>query len=178
MANWADNSRERLSSPKLSFDLRGCTPFEQAVLLKTAEIPRGEIRPYSWIAKEVGHPAAARAVGSAVARNPIPLLIPCHRVVRADGHIGNYGLGGDQAKRRLLTAEGIDLGEVERLARVGIRYVGSDTTRIYCYPTCCYARQVTEQHRMTFRSEEEAIALGYRPCKVCRPPGSRSKESQ
>ncbi|HUX88075.1 MAG TPA: methylated-DNA--[protein]-cysteine S-methyltransferase [Chloroflexota bacterium] len=170
-ANWGSGPTAPLTSLKLRFDLRGCTPFEQAVLLKTAEIPRGEIRPYSWVAKEVSHPLAVRAVGSAVGRNPIPLLIPCHRIVRADGKIGNYGLGGDRAKRKLLSAEGIDLAEVESLARAGIRYVGHDVTRNYCYPTCQRARDESAPFHLTFHSDEEATALGFRPCETCRPPG-------
>jgi methylated-DNA-[protein]-cysteine S-methyltransferase len=100
--------RAHLSGSKtdLRFDLRGLTEFERAVLLKALEIPRGQIRSYSWIAREIGRPRAVRAVGSALAGNPIPLLIPCHRVVRNDGVIGNYGLGGPENKRRLLQAEG------------------------------------------------------------------------
>jgi O-6-methylguanine DNA methyltransferase len=54
------------------------------------EIPPGEVRPYSWIAREIGRPGAVRATGSALAKNPVPLLIPCHRVVRSDGRIGKY----------------------------------------------------------------------------------------
>ena len=79
---------------RMQFDLRGLTPFEQAVLRKTREIPRGEVRPYGWVAREIGRPAAVRAVGTALANNPIPYFIPCHRVVRMDGQIGNYGGGG------------------------------------------------------------------------------------
>ena len=59
-------------------------------------------------------PGAVRAVGSALRKNPVPVLIPCHRVVRGDGHIGDYALGGSEAKRRILAAEGLDL---ERLAQ-------------------------------------------------------------
>jgi O-6-methylguanine DNA methyltransferase len=103
---------------RLEFDLRGVTPFERDVLLKALEIPRGEIRPYAWIAREIGRPRAVRAVGSALARNPIPLLIPCHRVVRSDGVIGNYGLGGTANKRTLLVWEGVDLDAVARGGRV------------------------------------------------------------
>jgi O-6-methylguanine DNA methyltransferase len=86
------------------FDLRGLSEFERAVLLKALEIPRGEVRTYSWIAREIGHPAAVRAVGSALARNPVPVLIPCHRVVRSDGTYGQYR-GGPDAKHLLLTME-------------------------------------------------------------------------
>ena len=72
---------------RLQFDLRRLSPFERDVLRKTLEIPRGEARTYGWIAREIGRPGAVRAVGSALNKNPIPLLIPCHRVVRSDGQI-------------------------------------------------------------------------------------------
>src|SRR5579863_9555890 len=58
------------------FDLRSVTEFERAVLLKAREIPRGEVRTYGWVAAQIGHPAAVRAVGSALRKNPVPLLIP------------------------------------------------------------------------------------------------------
>jgi O-6-methylguanine DNA methyltransferase len=154
--------------PKLRFDLKGLTEFEQAVLRKAMEIPRGEVRPYAWIAREIGHPRALRAVGSALHRNPIPLLIPCHRVVRSDGAVGQYGLG-DEAKRTVLASEGIDVPSLDRLARSGTRYYGSDSTHIYCFPTCRHARRVTPAHLVQFRSPEQAQSAGYRPCKVCRP---------
>jgi methylated-DNA-[protein]-cysteine S-methyltransferase len=99
------------------FDLRSVTEFERAVLLKAREIPRGEVRTYSWIAAQIGHPAAVRAVGSALRKNPIPLLIPCHRVVRSDGHIGEYSLGGSDNKRAILAAEGVPPDHVEQLVR-------------------------------------------------------------
>jgi len=153
----------------LTYDLRGLSEFERAVLGKSLEIPYGEVRPYSWIAREIGRPRAVRAVGSALARNPIPLLIPCHRVVAADGHIGNYGLGGSTAKRTMLQAEGVVVDDLEQLARTGVRYLGSNTTHIYCYPTCGHARRIRDEHRVPFRGDAEAAAAGYRPCKVCRP---------
>jgi O-6-methylguanine DNA methyltransferase len=154
---------------RVDVDLRGRTDFERAVLLKALQIPRGEVRPYGWVASEIGHPAAVRAVGTALGHNPVPLLIPCHRVVRSDGHIGQYSLGGPENKRALLAWEGADPDELERLARAGIRYIGSDTTRIVCHPTCNHARRVSDRHRMTFRSMDEAARSGYRPCRVCRP---------
>jgi O-6-methylguanine DNA methyltransferase len=151
------------------FDLRGLSEFERAVLLKALEIPRGQVRPYAWIAREIGHPAAVRAVGSALAKNPVPVLIPCHRVVRSDGHIGNYALGGSQAKRRILSAEGVDPDWLAEHARAGRRYLGSDSTRIYCFPTCQHARRVQPSHIVSFSSAAAARSAGYRPCKVCRP---------
>ena len=149
--------------------------FERRVLEKTAEIPRGEVRPYSWVAAEIGKPLAVRAVGNALARNPIPFVIPCHRVVRADGTIGQYGAGGPESKRALLAAEGLDPAELARLPAEGIRYTGSDTTRIYCYPSCRHARRTTTRHRVTFRSVEEARRAGYRACQVCRPVASPTR---
>ncbi len=155
--------------PSLRFDLHELSEFERAVLLKALEIPYGEVRPYAWVAREIGRPKAVRAVGTALANNPVPLVIPCHRVVRSDGDLGQYGMGGPLAKRTILAAEGVDSDALESLARAGVRYTGSDTTHIFCFPTCRHARRVTPQHRMRFRSEQDAYAAGYRPCKVCRP---------
>jgi O-6-methylguanine DNA methyltransferase len=155
--------------PNLPIDLDMLTEFERAVLRKTMEIPWGEVRPYAWVAREIGRPRAVRAVGSALASNPVPFVIPCHRVVRADGRIGEYGAGGPRAKRAVLAAEGVDAAELERLADHGVRYLGSDTTRIFCFPTCRHARRVTTHHEVRFRSGDDAAAAGYRPCKVCRP---------
>jgi O-6-methylguanine DNA methyltransferase len=164
--------KRRLSGDRgarVPVDLRGRSPFEQAVLLKALQIPAGEVRPYGWVAGEIGRPKAVRAVGSALAHNPVPLLIPCHRVVRTDGSIGQYSLGGPEVKRRVLSAEGLDLQRLEDLARAGVRYIGSDTTRIYCMPTCRHARRVTPKHQVEFSSLADTAEAGYRPCKICRP---------
>lgn len=154
---------------RIDLDLRGASEFERAVWLKALEIPRGEVRPYGWIAVEIGRPKAVRAVGTALGHNPVPLIVPCHRVVRSDGTIGQYSLGGPQNKRTILSAEGLDTVELEGLARAGIRFIGSDSTRIYCLPTCHDARRVTERHKQEFRSARAASAAGYRPCRHCRP---------
>lgn len=153
----------------LRFDLRRLTEFERAVLLKALEIPHGQVRPYSWIAREIGHPRAVRAVGTALAHNPIPLFIPCHRVVRSDGRLGHYSLIGDDAKKVMLGAEGLAVEPLVQLAKSGVRYFGSDTTRIFCFPTCRYGKRMMPQHRVLFASETQARGAGYRPCKVCRP---------
>ncbi len=154
---------------RLEFDLRVLTPFQQAVLHKTREIPRGQVRPYGWIAREIGHPAAVRAVGTALANNPIPYFIPCHRVVRTDGMIGNYGGGGPEAKAQILTLEGVQLQRLQRLAQAGLRYEGVRSTKIFCFPTCYHGRRVKEENFVFFHDEAEARAAGYRPCKDCRP---------
>jgi O-6-methylguanine DNA methyltransferase len=154
---------------RIDLDLRGHTAFEQDVWHKALEIPRGEVRPYGWVAAEIGRPKAVRAVGTALGHNPVPLIVPCHRVVRTDGTLGQYSLGGPGNKRTILTDEGVDLPRLEELAASGIRFIGSDTTKIFCLPTCRHARRVTDRHRLEFHSMADGQARGYRACKVCRP---------
>ena len=154
---------------RIDLDLRGRSPFEQDVWRKALEIPRGEVRPYGWIAAEIGRPKAVRAVGTALGHNPVPLIVPCHRVVRTDGTIGQYSLGGPENKRTILSAEGLDPTAMEDAARRGERLVGSATTKIVCWPTCHTGRRMQSRNRRSFRSLSEARAAGYRPCKVCRP---------
>lgn len=154
---------------RIDLDLRGSTTFERDVWRKTLEIPRGEVRPYGWVAAEIGRPKAVRAVGTALGHNPVPLIVPCHRVVRSDGMIGQYSLGGPHNKRAILAAEGLDPDSLETQARAGTRYLGSNTTRIVCLPTCHNARQISAPHRVPFRSLGDALAAGYRACRQCRP---------
>jgi O-6-methylguanine DNA methyltransferase len=84
-------------------DLPG-TPFQRAVWRSLPAIPAGETRSYAWVAKRIGRPRAARAVGAACGANPVPILVPCHRVVRADGALGGFSAGAGW-KRRLLNVE-------------------------------------------------------------------------
>lgn len=101
------------SPDALTYDLRCTTPFGRAVLAKATEIPPGHVRSYAWIARQIGRPRAIRAVASALRRNPVPVLIPCHRVIRSDGRIGQYVFGASM-KRALLEHEGIDIEELVR----------------------------------------------------------------
>ena len=80
------------------------TAFEQRVYAVVARIPRGEVRSYQWVARRLGNPGLARAVGQALRRNPWPDRVPCHRVIRADGSLGGYAWGLAK-KRRLLERE-------------------------------------------------------------------------
>ncbi len=89
-------------------DLSAGTPFQQAVWRALAEIPPGQTKSYGEIAQTIGRPKAFRAVGQACGANPIPILIPCHRALAANGKIGGFS-GGLDWKRRLLEAEGIKL---------------------------------------------------------------------
>jgi O-6-methylguanine DNA methyltransferase len=169
-AELAAKIEDELSGKRsMRFDLRGLTEFEQAVLRKTYQIPRGEVRPYGWVAREIRRPAAVRAVGTALANNPIPYFIPCHRVVRTDGEIGNYGGGGPEAKKAILTMEGVRVNRLQELARAGVRYQGVKTTKVFCYPTCRTGRHALEKNIVWLHDEKSARAAGFRPCKVCRP---------
>lgn len=89
----------------LPIDFRGIPEFQQSVLRTCSTIPPGVVRPYGWIADEIDNPGSVRAVGTALGRNPIPLLVPCHRVVRSDGSVGNYAYG-PEIKQQLLVHEG------------------------------------------------------------------------
>ena len=86
-------------------DLCGHPPFRRRALLAAREIPYGEVRTYGWVARRAGRPRGARAAGQAMSRNPIPLVIPCHRVIAAGDRLGGFG-GGLQMKRALLSLEG------------------------------------------------------------------------
>ncbi len=91
-------------------DLSGATAFQREVWQAARHIPYGETRSYGWVAAEMGRPGAARAVGQALGRNPLPIIIPCHRVLAADGGIGGFG-GGIEVKKFLLSLEGIIIND-------------------------------------------------------------------
>ncbi len=85
-------------------DLSGATPFQHKVWEVTRLIPYGKTRSYLWVAEQIKRPGAARAVGQALSRNPLPIIVPCHRVIASDGRPGGFS-GGVEMKRRLLSLE-------------------------------------------------------------------------
>lgn len=94
-----------------SGDLSGYTDFQRQVLNAAARIPYGEVRSYEWLAERANRPHAARAVGQVMARNPVPIIIPCHRVIGSSGQLCGFagGLRALDLKRKLLSVEGIKL---------------------------------------------------------------------
>ena len=181
LLSWGTDERTRILAQRLAAalagekievpaDLDGTTAFQRRVLEVVSGIPRGEVRPYAWVAREAGSPKASRAVGSVMAANPVPLLIPCHRVVRNDGSTGNYAFGAEE-KVGLLESEGVPVEELS-----GAPYLATPTTGVFCHATCRNARRINPENRRRFRSAEEASRAGYRPCKVCRPVVSGRKE--
>lgn len=104
LSAYLEGDDERLELP-VDLSLVGA-PFRRVVLETLhREVHRGEVVTYGALAEQAGRPRAARAVGSACARNPVPLIVPCHRVLPGSGGIGSYG-GGPERKRRLLALEG------------------------------------------------------------------------
>jgi len=138
-------------------DLTAVPDFQRRVLEAARHIPFGEARPYAWIAARIGHPRAVRAVGTALGRNPVPLILPCHRVWRSDGGLGGYIFGADVKDR---------LAALERTTPV---LEGCTSTRIVCRVGCVHGRRMRPDNRVVFASVEDARSVGYRPCKLCRP---------
>jgi methylated-DNA-[protein]-cysteine S-methyltransferase len=95
-------------------DLGQCSEFQKSVLLAEHKIPRGWVSTYGRIARSLGLPTAARAVGTALSRNPFPIIIPCHRAIRANGDLGGFR-GGLEMKRALLELEGLEFSTTGRV---------------------------------------------------------------
>ena len=94
---------DRIDFPD-KLDLSGATPFQRQVWEVTKLIPHGDTRSYKWVAEQIGKSGASRAVGQALAKNPLPIIVPCHRVVNTDGRLGSFG-GGLEMKRHFLHLE-------------------------------------------------------------------------
>ena len=87
-------------------DLTEASKFERAVYKTLMGIPYGRVRSYQWVAQKAGSPRASRAVGNALAKNPLPIIIPCHRIIKSDGSLGNFSaIGGTNLKKKLLKLE-------------------------------------------------------------------------
>lgn len=153
--------REYLAGRRTFFtvmvDLAGVADFQARVLAEAIRIPFGEVDSYAALARRVGHPRAARAVGNALGANPVPVIVPCHRVIRGDGSWGHYAFGAAM-KTRLLALE-----------RATPELVGCTSTRIVCRRGCAHERRAAESNRVVFASVGDARSVGYRSCRVCRP---------
>lgn len=162
---WVERARLELGeylAGKRSFfsvavDLTGVPEFQRDVLRAAQDIPFGEARPYAWVARKIGRPRAVRAVGTALGKNPVPLIVPCHRVLRTDGAAGGY-IFGTRVKQDLLSLE-----------RVTPALEGCTSTRIVCRVGCVHGRRMRPDNRVVFASVDDACSVGYRPCRVCKP---------
>jgi methylated-DNA-[protein]-cysteine S-methyltransferase len=102
-------------------DLGQCSEFQRRVLLADHKVPRGWVSTYGRIARSLGMPGAARAVGTALSRNPVPIIIPCHRAIRSNGELGGFR-GGLNMKRALLELEGVEFSTTGKVITYKLYY--------------------------------------------------------
>jgi O-6-methylguanine DNA methyltransferase len=140
--------------------------FQRRALMRLRKVPAGAVTTYQALAGATGSPSAQRAIGNTVAVNPVAIYVPCHRVIRSDGTIGNYG-GGVERKLALLRAEGFAAGYAQRIPAAAV--YGHLGTRIFCRPTCVAAMRARRDRMFIFAGPDRASAAGMRPCKLCRP---------
>lgn len=143
------------------------SPFQKKVLYKLLEVPRGAVVSYQALGAAAGAPKGARAVGNALHNNPVPIYVPCHRVITSSGGIGGYG-GGAARKLQLLRSEGFALGKADERLPDGVVW-GHKGTKIYCRTNCRSSAGVDRTRVLFFADPGEAKAAGLRPCKICRP---------
>lgn len=150
--------------------LESLPPFQQRVLRATARIPRGEVRPYQWVAREAGTALAVRAAGTALGHNPVPFLVPCHRVVRSDWSLGRYSAaGGPQTKLAVLRWEGCSVERLRAAEEGRAQVVGNIKAGSFCLPVCPLVDEISAGDRRDFRRLADALAAGLQPCAHCRP---------
>src|SRR2546425_11673569 len=136
LLEYVEGRRTRLEWP---LDLRlARSEFHRTVLETTARIPYGAVRSYAGVARELGKPSATRAVAQALRWNPPPIVVPCHRVIRAAGALTGYAGNRVTLKAELLAVEGVRTLRTSRESRIPreAMYIGEPHDRWYCVPTC------------------------------------------
>ena len=143
------------------------TDFQRRALMRLRRaVPPGAVITYQALAAAVGAPSGQRAIGNTMATNPVPLYVPCHRVIRSDGTIGNYG-GGVARKITLLRAEGFSVARDHRLPSSSV--MGHLVTHIFCRPQCHAAMRADPAKAIIFANSNRARSAGLRACKLCHP---------
>jgi methylated-DNA-[protein]-cysteine S-methyltransferase len=174
LMEYLEGKRTQLTWP---VDLRLVrSDFHRSVLQATSGIPYGAVMSYAGVACEVGKPTATRAVAQALRWNPLPIVIPCHRVIGSSGTLTGYAGNKTDLKERLLTVEGVPTVKAHDKAHhdskiphdaLYVRYPGDDS---YCLPTCPSLTTLEHPNRtMLFGSRERAEGAGLQPCSTCRP---------
>lgn len=150
---------------QLALDFQGLHPVAQVALAKVLEIPHGEMRPATWVAREIGRPGSVRPVVAALETNPLPLLVPGHRVSIGNGNSADFGVEKAVSAEEILVFEGVDLVALAELASSGVEFLGQGG--VFHLPTChklVAAESVSELH-----SADEAHKLHLEVCRSCRP---------
>jgi len=169
LMDYLQGRRTRLEWP---LDLRlARSDFHRMVLELTARIPYGAVTSYANVARELGRPAAVRAVAQALRANPLPIAIPCHRVVGAGGDLVGYAGRRIGLKQRLLAVEGVQTARKPADFRVRreAMYIRDRDDAEYCLPTCGTLSRRSLAGLTLFASRECAESCGLRPCTTCRP---------
>lgn len=167
LIEYIEGARQRLDWP---LDLRAArSDFERAVLQATAAVPYGAVASYTGIARDLGKPSAVRAVAQALRHNPLPIVVPCHRIIGSRGDLVGYAGNRVGLKEQLLGVEGVPTlhRPTARVARRALYHYEPNPSREYCLPTCGdIARRPIS---MLFASREQAEAQGLVPCTACHP---------
>jgi O-6-methylguanine DNA methyltransferase len=169
LVEYLTGARRRFEWP---LDLRLVrSDFQRTVLQATAAVPYGAVVSYAGLAERIGKGPAVRAVAQALRWNPLPIVIPCHRVIGSSGALTGYAGSKLGYKERLLTIEGVPLAA--KGGASGIRpkdmYVLSPGEQEYCVPTCASVGKHPASRLTRFASREHAEAAGFIPCTACRP---------
>jgi methylated-DNA-[protein]-cysteine S-methyltransferase len=170
LLEFLEGTRTRFDWP---LDLRlARSDFQRAVLRSAAEIPYGAVTSYAGLASEVGKPSASRAVAQALRWNPLPIAVPCHRIVGVDGALVGYAGDKVDLKARLLATEGVRTAASAGRSRIERRlmYVSLPAEPSYCLPSCEWLATLERPQRLRlFGSRLRAEAAGLAPCSDCRP---------
>ena len=169
LLEYLEGSRRRLDWP---LDLRlARSDFQRTVLQATAAIPYGAVIPYAGIAREVGKASATRAVAQALRWNPLPIVIPCHRVIGTSGALTGYAGSKIDIKQRLLSVEGVPTAKKAGILGITPQtmYMLYPGDREYCLPTCPSLNTRRPSPLTRFASREDAESVGLSPCTACRP---------
>jgi methylated-DNA-[protein]-cysteine S-methyltransferase len=145
--------------------------FQREVLQATARVPYGAVTSYAGIASDIGQPRAVRAVAGALRHNPLPIVVPCHRIVGSSGALVGYAGTRIGLKEQLLGVEGVRIEHRRRQAEIdrGAMYAWDRRDRAYCLPICGNISERPIGTVTLFASAREAKALGLAPCGDCRP---------
>jgi methylated-DNA-[protein]-cysteine S-methyltransferase len=167
---YLEGRRTRLDWP---LDLRlARSDFHRDVLRATAAVPYGAVTSYRGIAADIGHPSAMRAVAQALRHNPLPIVVPCHRIIGAQGDLTGYAGNRLGLKERLLAVEGVRTeraAKAPHVARHTLYHYDPNEQREYCLPTCGTIARRPIGPVTLFASRERAEAFGLVPCTSCRP---------
>lgn len=145
--------------------------FQREVLQATAEIPYGTVVTYQGIADIIEQPKAVRAVAQALRHNPVPIHIPCHRVLGSDGRLTGYAGNLVDLKQRILETEGIPVVATAKGPAIEKKhmYVGWRQRTSFCRPDCHTLKEQLAGERVLIPSQARARELGYEPCETCHP---------